>query len=56
MPVTQCTETGSLNRMEKAIFVKEREKINVTQVTTDRHIQIKKYVREEGQSCLINYI
>ena len=52
MSVTQCTETGSSNKMEKAGFIKVLNKINknqiqVTQITTDRHMQIKKYMREE---------
>ena len=52
MSVTQCTETGSSNKMEKTGFIKvlneiDKKQIQVTQITTDRHIQIKKYMREE---------
>ena len=49
--ITQCTEAGNSNRMEKYAFIKLHEEmeskgIEITQVTTDRHVQIKKYMRE----------
>ena len=52
MSVTQCTETGSSNIIEKAGFIKvlieiDKKQIQVTQITTGRHIQIKKYMRGE---------
>ena len=50
--ITQCTEAGNSNRMEKYCFIKaldelKLKEIPVAQITTDRHIQIKKYMREE---------
>ena len=52
MSVTQCTETGNSNRMEKTGFIKvvneiENRNVKIKQMTTDRHIQIKKYMKEE---------
>ena len=52
MSLTQVTEAGNSNRMEKYGFKKvlkemKDEQIKVSQLTTDRHIQIKKYLREE---------
>ena len=50
--VTQVTETGNSNAMEKLGFVKalkeiEEKGIKIKQITTDRHLQIRKYLREE---------
>ena len=50
--VTRCTEAGNSNRMEKLCFIKalnelEENNLVISQITTDRHIQIKKYIREE---------
>ena len=52
MTVTQVTEAGNSNRMEKLGFIKSLEHLKsnnviVSQITTDRHIQIRKYIREE---------
>ena len=52
MSVTQFTECGNSNRMEKYSFQKvlhgmEARDINIKQITTDRHAQIKKLMREE---------
>ena len=52
MSVTQFTECGNSNRMEKYGFQKvlpdmEARDINIKQITTDRHVQIKKFIREE---------
>ena len=50
--VTQVTEAGNFNRMEKLNFTKalnevKQKKICVNQLTTDRHTEIRKYMREE---------
>ena len=47
MLVTQFTECGNSNRMEKYGFQKilhgmEARDVNIKQITTDRHVQIKK--------------
>lgn len=52
MSIVQVTEAGNSNRMEKLGFTNvleelERKKITVKQITTDRHVQIKKYMREQ---------
>ena len=52
MSVTQFTECANSNRMEKYGFQKvlhgmEARDINIKQITTDRHAQIKKLMREE---------
>ena len=52
MSVTQFTECGNSNRIEKYDFQKvlrgmEARDINIKQITTDRHVQIKKFMREE---------
>ena len=49
--VTQCTEAGNWNRMEKYAFEKflgetQNNEINISQITTDRNAQIKKCMRE----------
>ena len=51
MTITQCTEAGNANRMEKIAFEKvlnyiKTQGIRIDQLTTDRHTQIKKYTRE----------
>lgn len=50
--LTQVTEAGNSNRMEKMGFIKaltslKTQGINPEQITTDRHSQIRKYMREE---------
>ena len=50
--LTQVTEAGNSNRMEKTGFKKalaslKNQGINPEQITTDRHTQIRKYMREE---------
>ena len=50
--LTQVTEAGNSNRMEKMGFKKalaslKNQGINPEQITTDRHTQIRKYMREE---------
>ena len=50
--LTQVTEAGNSNRMEKMGFKKglqflKKEGIVPDQITTDRHTQIRKYMREE---------
>ena len=52
MSVVQVTEAKNSNRMEKLAFTRaledlERNCIEVIQVTTDRHVQIRKFMREE---------
>ena len=50
--VTQVTEAGNSNRMEKVGFTKALKEVNqkgicINQLTTDRHTGIRKYMREE---------
>ena len=50
--VTQVTEVGNSNRMEKVGFTKtlkdlQQKRICINQLTTDRHTGIRKYMREE---------
>ena len=50
--LTQVTEAGNSNRMEKMAFKKvlasfKNQEINPEQITTDCHTQIRKYMREE---------
>ena len=52
MPVTQFPECGNSNRSEEHSFQKvlhdmEVRDFNIKQITTDRHVQIKKYRREQ---------
>ena len=52
MSLTQVTEAGNSNRMEKLglqkVLADANEKgVNINQITTDRHVQIRKYLREE---------
>ena len=52
MSVTQFVECGNSNRMEKYGFQKvlhgvEARDINIKQITTGRHVQIEKIMREE---------
>lgn len=53
--VTQVTEVdGVSNRMEKAGLVKvldevKNKDVKISQLTTDRHLQIKKYMREQEE-------
>ena len=54
MSLTQVTEAGNSNRMEKYGFIKaidetKEKKLKIKQLTTDRHMQIKKYLREEEE-------
>ena len=51
---TQVTEAGNSNRMEKMGLIKalseaKKKNINIKRLTTDRHIQIKKYMRENEE-------
>ena len=50
--VVQVTEAGNSNRMEKLGFTRvlnnlENENVKINQIATDRHMQIRKYMREE---------
>ena len=50
--LTLVTEASNLNRMEKMGFIKaltssKDQGINPKHITTDRHAQIRKYMREE---------
>ena len=53
--LTQVTEVeGVSNKMEKAGLIKvldevKQKSLKVDQLTTDRHIQIKKYLREQEE-------
>ena len=54
-PKTQVTETGNSNSMEKTGFEKALKSLKdkgiiPEQITTDRHVQIKKYLNEEQQT------
>ena len=55
MAVTQVSEAGNSNRMEKISFVKVLSKIkekglNIEPITTDRHTGIRKHMREKEKS------
>ena len=50
--VTHFLEAGNSNRMEKFGFLKVMEEmkakdVNITQITTDRHVQVRKHVIEQ---------
>ena len=53
LSITQVTEAGNSNRMEKLGLIKclqdidEKTTLKIQQLTTDRHPQIRKYLREE---------
>ena len=52
MEICQCTQAGNSKRMEKFAFVKvlnrlKNENIKIEMLTTDRHSQIRKHMREE---------
>ena len=52
MSLTQVTEAGSSNIMEKMGFIKvvddiEKKGVKIKQITTDRHVQVRKYLREK---------
>ena len=61
MEICQCTQAGNSNRMEKFAFVKvlkrlKNENFKIEMLTTDRHSQIKKHMREQDRSpvrCLV---
>ena len=55
MEICQCTQAGNSNRMEKFAFVKvlnrlKNENIKIEMLTTDRHSQIRKHMREEEKN------
>ena len=55
MAVTQVSEAGNSNRMEKMGFVKvlselKEKGMNIEQITTDRHTGIRKHMREKEKS------
>ena len=50
--VTHCVEAGNSNRMEKFGFIKvmdelKEKNVKVEQITTDRHVQVRKHVTEQ---------
>ena len=50
--LTQVTEAGNSNKMEKVGFIKSLDQLKKSgvvpnQITTDRHTQIRKYIREQ---------
>ena len=52
--LTQVSEVENSNRMEKQGLMKvladiKRKNIDIKQLTTDRHVQIKKYMREQEE-------
>ena len=53
MSMTQVTEAGNSNNMEKMGFIKVlnelKEKIEIKQITTDRHKQVRKYLGEQEE-------
>ena len=58
--LTSVTEAGNSNKMEKEGFEKalkslKDESIIPEQITTDRHVQIRKYLKEEEPSILITH-
>ena len=59
--VIQCTEAGNSNRMEKYAFKKlldemQYKEIKISQITTDRHVQIKRCIRENYKDIITNLI
>ena len=55
MAVTQVSEAGNSNRIEKMGFVKvlselKEKGLNIQQITTDRHTGIRKHMREKEKS------
>ena len=55
MEICQCTRAGNSNRMEKFAFAKvlnrlKNENIEIEMLTTDRHSQIRKHMREEEKN------
>ena len=56
MTITQVTEAKNYNNMEKVGFIKgyklkkKKNGVTVDQITTDRHSQIKKHMRENQTS------
>ena len=56
MSVTRFTECGNSNRMEKYGFQKalhgiEARDVNIKQITKDRHVQIKKFMKNVQAYC-----
>ena len=54
LQLTQVTEVGSSNRMEEAGLIKtlqelKRKEHKIERLTTNRHLQIKKYMREQEE-------
>ena len=52
MSLIQASEVDNSNQMEKKGFIEilqmfKDENITPTQITTDRHTQIRKYIREK---------
>ena len=52
--VTQCTKVGNSNRIEKYAFERlvgemQNNEIKISQITSDRHVQIKKCMRENDK-------
>ena len=52
--LTQVTECGNANRMEKHGFIKalnflKEGNVTINQVTTDRHVQVRKYLKDNEQ-------
>ena len=55
MEICQCTQAGNSNRMEKFAFVKvlirlKSGNIKIEMLTTDKHSQIRKHMREEEKN------
>ena len=55
MTVTQVSEAGNSNRMEKMGFAKmlselKEKGLNIEQITTDRHTGIRRHMREKEKS------
>ena len=58
--ITQVTEAGNSNRMEKVGFIKaledmENRGVILTQITTDRHTQIRKYMTEQRTDIRLQF-
>ena len=57
MAVTQVSEAGNSNRMEKMGFVKvlselKQKGLNTEQITTDRHTGIRKHMQEKENNSM----
>ena len=57
--ITQVSEAGNSNRMEKCGFQlvlnSLKSKIDIKQITTDRHVRVRKYMVEEQPNIELQF-